>query len=129
MENVTDTNILLHHFVYLPYHIIFDAFVPRITPFGLIQATLQMGEVLGARRRQQNSSTSDQVVVKRLILRTGMIGMKIHVNVFTTAIREHKIFIWYSFHGIAFCVLFHWALYPWVWVGMRPLQRITGMAL
>lgn len=66
-KNVTDTNILLHHFVYLPYHIIFDGLRSHgLLIFGLIQATLQMGEVLGARRMAAKTAViSDQVVVEK----------------------------------------------------------------
>ena len=57
-----------------------------------------------------------------------MIGMKIHVNVFTTAIREHKIFICIlSRHSLLRVVSL--GLFTHGFVGMRPLQRITGMAL
>ncbi len=66
-KNVTDTDILLQHFLWLPYHIIFGGFRSHgLLIFGLFQALLQMGEVLRARRiAAKNAVISDTNVVEK----------------------------------------------------------------
>lgn len=65
-KNVTDTRILLSHLLWLPYHIIYGGLRSHgLLIFGLIQAVLQMDEVLRARRKAGKTAViSDQNVMK-----------------------------------------------------------------
>jgi len=67
-KNVTDTRILLHHFLWLPYHVIFGGFRSRgLLIAGLFQAVLQMGEVLRARKiGEKTAKLTDQNTIQML---------------------------------------------------------------
>ena len=67
-KNVTDTRILLRHFLRLPYHVLFGGFRSHgLLIVGLFQAVLQMGEVLRARRATAKTAVISDTLVMRKV--------------------------------------------------------------